>query len=239
MNVDGPEITPNGLNYVMEGQPIGVWKLRKYAGVDPDNGDALYYVEEGSDETTNNYNLANPLVVGSPNPDFTGGLSNHFEYKGFDLDILLSFVYGNEIYNGGGMYQSANAAWFDNQTVDQMDRWQEPGDITDVPQARLGYNNGSRDSDRYLTDGSYLRIRNITLGYNLPASILNRIKMRNARIFIGVQNLYTLTNYEGWDPEVNWTGTNRSTQSQNIIQGYDFYTVPQSRTYSIGINLSF
>ncbi|MBN1388826.1 MAG: TonB-dependent receptor [Bacteroidales bacterium] len=239
LDVDGPEITPNGLNYVMEGQPIGVWKLRKYAGVDPDNGDALYYVEEGSDETTNNYNLANPMVVGSPNPDFTGGLSNRFEYKGFDLDILLSFVYGNKIYNGGGIYQSANAAWFDNQTVDQMDRWQQPGDITDVPQARLGYNNGSRDSDRYLTDGSYLRIRNINLGYNLPANILSRIKMNSARIFIGVTNLYTFTKYEGWDPEVNWVGTNRSTQTQNIIQGYDFYTVPQSRTYTIGINLTF
>jgi len=239
LNVDGPEITPNGLNYVMEGQPIGVWKLRKYAGVDPDNGDALYYVGEGSDETTNNFNLANPMVVGSPNPDFTGGLSNHFEYKGFDLDILLSFVYGNEIYNGGGMYQSANADWFDNQTVDQMDRWQQPGDITDVPQARLGEGNGTRDSERYLTDGSYMRIRNITLGYSLPQSILSRIKMHSARIFIGVQNLYTLTNYKGWDPEVNWTGVDRSTQNQNIIQGYDFYTVPQARTYSVGINLSF
>ena len=239
LNVDGPEITPNGLNYVMEGQPIGVWKLRKYAGVDPDNGDALYYVGEGSDETTNNFNLANPMVVGSPNPDFTGGLSNHFEYKGFDLDILLSFVYGNKIYNGGGMYQSANADWFDNQTVDQMDRWQQPGDITDVPQARLGEGNGTRDSERYLTDGSYMRIRNITLGYSLPQSILSRIKMHSARIFIGVQNLYTLTNYKGWDPEVNWTGVDRSTQNQNIIQGYDFYTVPQARTYSVGINLSF
>ena len=239
LSVDGPEITPNGLNYVMEEQPIGVWKMRKYAGVDPANGDALYYVEEGSDETTNNYNLATPMVVGSPNPDFTGGLTNHFEFGGFDLDILLSFVYGNEIYNGGGMYQSANGDWFDNQTVDQMDRWQQPGDITDIPQARLGMGNGTRDSDRYLTDGSYLRFRNITLGYNLPDNVLNRIKMQSARIWIGIQNLYTLTNYKGWDPEVNYVGTNRTTQTQNIIQGYDFYTAPQARTYSVGINLTF
>ncbi|MGM0464528.1 MAG: SusC/RagA family TonB-linked outer membrane protein [Bacteroidota bacterium] len=239
LDVNGPEISPNGLNYVMEGQPIGVWKMRKYAGVDPDNGDALYYLEEGSDETTSNYNLATPMVVGSPNPDFTGGLSNHFEYKGFDLDVLLSFVYGNLIYNGGGGYQSANAEWFDNQTVDQMDRWQEPGDITDVPQARFGYTNGSRDSDRYLSDGSYMRVRNVTLGYNLPDNLLTRLNMSSARVFIGVQNLYTLTNYEGWDPEVNYLGTGRSTQSQNIIQGYDFYTAPQARTYSVGINLTF
>ncbi|MCF8223932.1 MAG: TonB-dependent receptor [Bacteroidales bacterium] len=239
LDVNGPEITPNSLNYVMEGQPIGVWKLRRYAGVDPDNGDALYYVEEGSDATTNNYNLAQPTVVGSPNPDFTGGLTNHFEYKGFDLDILLSFVYGNEIYNGGGTYQSANASWFDNQTADQMDRWQQPGDVTDVPEARFGYINGSNDSDRYLTDGSYMRVRNVSLGYTLPENVLKRINMSHVRIFVGVTNLYTLTNYEGWDPEVNYTGTGRSTQSQNIIQGYDFYTAPQARTYSLGINLTF
>ncbi|MBS0010560.1 MAG: TonB-dependent receptor [Bacteroidales bacterium] len=239
LNVDGPEITPNGLNYVMENQPIGVFKMRKYAGVDKDNGDALYYVEEGSDETTNNYNLAEPMIVGSPNPIFTGGLTNRFEYRGFDLDILLSFVYGNKIYNGGGIYQSANADWFDNQTVDQMDRWQEPGDITYVPQARLGMGNGTRDSDRYLTDGSYLRVRNINFGYNLPQSMLKRMNMASARIFIGVQNLYTLTGYKGWDPEVNWVGTSRDTQSQNIIQGYDFYTAPQARTYLVGINLTF
>jgi len=239
LDINGPEITPNSTNYVMEGQPVGVFKLRKYAGVDPDNGDALYYLEEGSDETTNNYNLAENQVVGSPNPDFTGGLTNHFEYKGFDLDILLSFVYGNMVYNGGGRYQSANADWFDNQTADQMDRWQNPGDETDVPQARLDGVNGTRPSSRYLSDASYMRVRDIKLGYNLPANLVSRLKMSSARIYIGVQNLYTLTSYKGWDPEVNWLGTGRSTQSNNIIQGYDFYTVPQARTYLLGINLSF
>lgn len=239
LDVNGPEITPNELNYVMEGQPIGVFKMRAYAGVDPDNGDALYYVSEGSDETTSVYNNAQPYVVGSPNPDFTGGLTNSFDYRGFDLNVLLSFVYGNMIYNGGGGYQSVQGDWWDNQTADQLDRWQNVGDETDIPQARFAEGNGTRDSDRFLSDGSYLRVRNITFGYNLPANIVNKIKMSNARIYIGVQNLYTLTNYKGWDPEVNYTGTSRSTQSSNIIQGYDFYTVPQARTYTLGINLSF
>jgi hypothetical protein len=239
LDVAGPEITPNGINYVMEGQPIGVFKLRDYAGVDPANGDALYYLEEGSDETTNNYNLAQPYVVGSPNPDFTGGLTNRFEYRGLDLNILVSFVYGNKVYNGGGIYQSANADWFDNQTVDQMDYWTPENTDTDIPQPRLGDGNGTRESSRYLSDASYIRIRNITLGYNLPDNLSNRIKMSSVRFWIGVQNLYTFTKYEGWDPEVNYTGTNRSTQSQNIIQGYDFYTVPQARTYSLGVNITF
>ncbi|MFZ2287048.1 MAG: TonB-dependent receptor [Bacteroidales bacterium] len=239
ININGPEITPNAINYVIEGQPIGVFNIVKYAGVDPENGDALYYIDADSNETTNNYNLASKQIVGSPNPDFTGGFNNYFEYAGFDLNILISFVYGNMIYNGGGVYQSANGDWFDNQTVDQMDRWQNPGDITDVPQARLGDGNGTKVSSRYLTDGSYIRFRNINLGYTLPETVTSRIKMSSARVYIGVQNLYTLTNYKGWDPEVNYTGTGRSTQNNNIIQGYDFYTAPQARTYTLGINLSF
>lgn len=239
LNINGPEITPNGLNYVIEGQPIGVFKLVKYAGVDPNNGDALYYMGPDSDETTSSYNLATPQIIGSPNPKFTGGLNNYFEYKGIDLTILASFVYGNLVYNGGGVYQSANADWFDNQTIDQMNRWQNPGDITDVPQARLGDGNGTKASSRYISDASYLRIRNISLGYTLPKSVASRIKMSSVRIYAGVTNLYTLTSYKGWDPEVNYTGVGRTTQNTNIIQGYDFYTVPQARTYSVGVNLSF
>ncbi len=218
---------------------IGVFKLRDYAGVDPANGDALYYLEEGSDETTNNYNNTATQIVGSPNPDFTGGFSNTFDFKGFDLTALISFVYGNKVYNGGGGYQSVQGDWWDNQTVDQMERWQQPGDITDIPQARFAEGNGTRDSDRFLSDASYMRLRNVTFGYTLPDNIASRLRLASARVFVGVQNLNTLTNYKGWDPEVNYTGTNRSTQSSNIIQGYDFYTAPQARTYSVGINLSF
>jgi TonB-linked SusC/RagA family outer membrane protein len=239
LDINGPEITPNGINYVIEGQPIGVFKMRKYAGVDTDNGDAIYYIDDTSNEATSNYNLAGDLIVGSPNPDFTGGLNNYMEYKGIDLNILLSFVYGNDVYNGGGMYQSANAAWFDNQTTDQMSRWQKPGDITDVPQARLGDSNGTNTSNRYLSDASYLRVRNINLGYNLPTRLISKIKLSGVRVYIGVQNLYTFTKYKGWDPEVNYIGSGRSTQNTNIIQGYDFYTAPQARTYTLGVNLSF
>lgn len=239
IDINGPEITPNSINYVIEGQPIGVFKIVKYAGVDPDNGDALYYLGADSDETTNNYNLAESQICGSPNPDFTGGFNNYFEYAGLDLNVLISFVYGNEIYNGAGVYQSANADWFDNQTIDQLDRWQNPGDITDVPQARLGDGNGTKVSSRYLSDGSYLRFRNINLGYTLPKSLTTRLNMSSVRVYLGVQNLYTLTKYKGWDPEVNYLGAGRSTQNNNIIQGYDFYTAPQARTYTLGINLSF
>jgi TonB-linked SusC/RagA family outer membrane protein len=98
IDINGPEITPNGINYVIEGQPIGVFKIVKYAGVDPDNGDALYYISSDSDETTNNYNLAEKQIVGSPNPDFTGGFNNYFEYAG--LDLLFSAMQHPKNYSG-------------------------------------------------------------------------------------------------------------------------------------------
>ena len=239
ISINGPEITPNGINYVIEGQPIGVFKLVKFAGADPENGDGLYYISADSDETTTNYNLAEKQIVGSPNPKFSGGFNNSFEYAGVDLNVLISFVYGNDIYNGAGVYQSANADWWDNQTADQLNRWQKPGDITNVPQTRFAEGNGTMESSRYLSDGSYLRLRNINLGYTLPKNLASRLKMSSVRFYIGVQNLYTLTNYKGWDPEVNWVGAGRSTQNTNIIQGYDFFTAPQARTYTLGINLSF
>ena len=90
-----------------------------------------------------------------------------------------------------------------------------------------------------MSDASYIRLRSINLGYNLPASLVSKIRMSSLRVYVGVRNLYTFTNYKGWDPEVNYTGTNRSTQNTNVIQGYDFYTAPQARTYTLGINLSF
>ena len=92
---------------------------------------------------------------------------------------------------------------------------------------------------RYIYDGSYIRIRSVNFGYSLPKSLTSRIKMSSVRLYAGVQNLHTFTNYKGWDPEVNYTGVDRSTQNTNIIQGYDFYTAPQARTYTLGINMTF
>lgn len=229
-----------GVNRVMKGESIGVFYTRKYAGVNPDNGHAMFYVEEGSNETTDDYNAAANMVVGDPNPDFVGGLSNNFSYKGFDLDIVLAFVYGNDVYNGGGQYQSNQASsWKDNQTRDQLNRWQQPGDITDVPQAWLAGNqySGTDPSSRYLSDASYLRVKNITLGYNFPQSVLNTLKLSNLRVYVAALNLYTFTDYKGWDPEVNFGGTNLTQTNTNIIQGRDFYTAPQARTISFGINI--
>lgn len=214
----------------VEGQPIGIFFTQKYAGVDPQNGDALYFLEDGT--TTNDYNLAFRQVVGDSNPDFSGGITNNFSFKNFDLSFFFQFVYGNDIYNGAGIYQSANADYWDNQTIDQLNRWQNPGDATDVPQARLFQSNGTRTSSRWLSDGSYLRLKSSSLGYTISGSKVNNL-FSSARVYVSGFNLLTFTKYENGDPEVN------TTTISNIDNGVDFYTAPQARTITFGVNLKF
>ncbi|MBD0255634.1 MAG: SusC/RagA family TonB-linked outer membrane protein, partial [Cytophagales bacterium] len=171
---------------------------------------------------------------------FIGGLTNTFSYKGFDLSALFQFVYGNDVYNVAGYFQSANADYFDNQSKDQLRRWQKPGDVTDVPQARLYAGNGTRVSSRWVQDGSFLRLKTVTLGYNLPKALVNKAFMQSARIYVAGQNLLTFTDYDGYDPEVNSTyfqATNA--QQTNVNLGHDFYTPPLARTITFGVNVGF
>lgn len=238
-DLQGQVIRAGAINRAVEGEPIGVFFAKKYAGVDPQTGDALYYLRAGSDETTTDYGAAEEQVVGDPNPDFQGGFSNTFSYKGFDLSILLQFVYGNEIYNNAGRFQSANMDYLDNQTADQLDRWQQPGDITDVPEARFLDGNGTGTSSRWIYDGSYLRGKNLTLGYTLPKDLISKAYLNSLRVYVTAQNFFTITDYPGWDPEVNTQGVGPSATRANVGAGTDFYTAPQAKTIAVGVNFGF
>ncbi|HEY8396749.1 MAG TPA: TonB-dependent receptor [Flavihumibacter sp.] len=230
----------SGMNRVMEGQPVGVFYAVEYAGVNPENGDALFYkntLTNGQrDKTTVNasgYNSAERVVVGDPNPDWIFGVTNNFSYAGFDLSVFFNGVTGNQLnIYGMGRYSSANFRFEDNQTRDQLRAWTTPGQKTDIPQARLYANNGAQISSRYIVDGDYLRLRNITLGYNFPASVTNRLKVSKLRVYASAQNLLTFTSYPYWDPEVN-----SDDFDSNIAKGNDFYTAPQPRTILFGINV--
>lgn len=232
------------INRAFEGEPIGAFFGLEYAGVDSETGDALYFVNEQDengnivdpDATTAIPNQANRVVLGSPLPDFTGGFTNEFTYGNFDLNIFFQFVYGNEIYDGGGNFRSSNATFLDNQTVDQLDRWQENGDVTDVPQARLFGFNGTADSDRYLYDGSYLRLKNLTFGYSLPQATAERLRLDRARIYFTGINLLTFTKYPLWDPEVN---ADYLADDSNLALGNDFYSAPQARKFTLGLQFAF
>ncbi|MDQ6610409.1 MAG: SusC/RagA family TonB-linked outer membrane protein, partial [Bacteroidota bacterium] len=181
-NLGGQQI--GTINVAKEGEALGTFFTREFAGADPANGDALYYkntlLADGKRDrsTTNDYNLAQNVVVGNPNPDFIYGFRNNFIYSGLELDVLLQGVYGNEIFAAGGQYMSASGSnGFDNQTRDQLAAWKNPGDVTMVPEARLFYANGVNNSSRYIYDGSYLRVKAITLSYTVPASVTTRMKL--------------------------------------------------------------
>ncbi|MBC8047617.1 MAG: TonB-dependent receptor [Fimbriimonadaceae bacterium] len=223
------------MNVVMVGQPLGVFYGAEFAGADPDNGDGLWYVNApgGGEETTNDFTLANYVIVGDPNPDFFAGMSNSFSFKGIQLDVNLQGVYGNDINLQGDFFMSSNASQYDNQTVDQLEAWQEPGDITDVPENRLLFDNGTQSrSSRYLSDGSYLRLKNVTLSYTFPSATIRKMKMNNLRVYASSYNLYTLTNYRGWDPEVSTDAF-----TDNVYYGLDFYSAPQPKTVVLGISI--
>jgi hypothetical protein len=148
----------------------------------------------------------------------------------------LQGLYGNQVFNGGGQYMSASGSnGFDNQTIDQLRAWKNPGDITDVPEARLFYANGTNSSSRYISTGSYMRVKSVTLGYNLPSALTKKINIERVRIYARALNLFTFTKYEGWDPEVN---ADFQANNNNINLGQDFYSAPQIKSIVFGVNIS-
>ena len=173
-------------------------------------------------------------IIGDPWPDFSGGFNNSFQYRGFDLSVFLEFVYGNDIFNANRLYTDAYGTFFDNHTTRALDRWTPDNPDASEPRAVWGDPNfNTRNSDRFIEDGSYLRIKNLILGYNLPGETITRFGFRSARIYLQAQNLHTFTNYSGFDPEVNYAG------NTGVVRGTDFYTLPQARTLTAGINLGF
>ncbi len=239
LKLDGEqkEILPSNarfVNAVIIGQPIGVFYGVKYAGVDPANGDPIYYNQDEK-TTTSVYGDAGKFIIGDPNPDWIAGINNTISWKGIELNFLFQGVFGNQVQDGAGGFMSASADWFDNQTRDQLKRWKKPGDITDVPEARLnrfGDFESPSISSRYIYDASYVRLKNLTLAYNLPASVTRKIKLSNARFYVSGVNLLTITDYPGWDPEVN-----TDYRSGNINQGSDFYAAPQIKSIVVGLTI--
>lgn len=237
--LNGQPIEPGSrfLGRVAVGEPLGYFYGKKFLGADPQTGDAIY---EGADgKPTNDYAAAPNLKVGDPNPDFIAGLTNNFSYKGFDLSFLFQGVFGNDLYNVAGFYQSVNADYFDNQTVDQLNRWQQPGDVTMIPQARLYEGNGAGVSSRWVQDGTFVRLKTAQLGYTIPTSLLRKVSMQSARVYVSGLNLLTFTKYTGYDPEVNTQYSSTTSQNANVTLGHDFYTPPQQRTITFGLNIGF
>lgn len=225
-------------------QPVGLdedmdkWYMRIWAGVDPANGDPLWekIVTDADGKEyltyTNSYNAATLQYTGTSSaPKFTGGMLNTFSYKGFTLSGFFNFVYGNQIMNNlrqffdsDGLYDSYNQMVL----AEGWSRWTKPGDIATHPKPLLGGNKAANEpSSRILEDGSYLRLRNVRLAYDLPQSVIRRAKLATARIFLSGDNLWTATHFSGTDPETNFSDGNSNTK------------YPISKKFLLGVSIGF
>jgi len=210
-----------GGNRVAVGEPIGIFYGYRCLGVDPTTGNLVYDDIDGNGEIT----ADDRTKIGDPNPDFIAGITNNFSFGNLDLSIFLHSIYGNDVFNGTMIYLESGVGE-DNQTVNMVNRWQKPGDITQYPKAGDTFK-----SSRFIENGSFLRIKNVSLGYNLPKNAIKKLHIKSLRFYVTGQNLYTFTPYSGMDPEVNYYSTD------NVVMGTDFFTYPQSRTFLFGLNI--
>jgi TonB-linked SusC/RagA family outer membrane protein len=232
------------LNQIIEeGEDIFTWYMPKWLGVDPANGQPMWErtKDDNGDpiapEVTYDYAKATPQKVGKATPMFTGGLMNTFAYKGIALSVNCNFVYKSLIYNYGRESFDTDGAILDmNQMAlaDGWSRWEKPGDVATHPKPMMnGNNNAQRTSSRYLEDGSYFRIRNVTLSYTLPKQWLEKVKISGLRVYVSADNLLTFTKYSGMDPEVSYQ------MAEWALPGMQMFKYPLSKQYLGGIEITF
>ena len=223
-----------------EGEPLYSWYMPKWLGVDSETGAPLWEHlikdENGNvigTEPTSKLDLTNDnQIVGNAQPILVGGLLNTFNVYGVEISANLQFNYGNKVFNDSRRYVDSDGAYIDYNfmSLDNglgWSRWRQPGDNATHPRARLGGNRLSNEvTSRYLEDGSYLRIKNITVSYPLPANVLRKMHLQSFRIFLSGDNLYTFTKFSGMDPEVG-------------VKGLFSYNYPVSRVFSLGIDVKF
>jgi TonB-linked SusC/RagA family outer membrane protein len=197
----------------------------QYQGADPANSTSpgdLKFLDINNDGVVNDYDRT---CLGNPTPTWNFAMNNSFAYRNFDLQVFFQGVAGNDIYNANrvtleGMYTVRN------QTTKTLDRWTGEGTSTSMPRAIYSDpNKNTRNSNRFLEDGSYLRLKNLTFGYTLPTALAQKAQLSHLRVYLSAQNLWTLTNYSGFDPEVQG--------------GVDNSNYPLTRTLSLGVDIKF
>ncbi len=226
--VDDKPIPQGFASVILAGSPLSSFYGLKFLGVDPGTGQSIFDDLNGDGQITQLDNQ----IIGNANPKSFGGFTNRFSYKGLSLDVFFQFSAGNDVYNSTQTFSLVPGNGF-GTTTEIRRRWKKPGDITDIPRATRVAGNDGVDNSRFVSDGSYLRLKNITLSYDIPKAIVQRAKFRSVRLFVTGENLLTFTGYSGADPEVS-TFANTSTSA-----GTDFLTQPQSKRFNIGINLGF
>jgi TonB-linked SusC/RagA family outer membrane protein len=173
-------------------------------------------------------------LIGNPHPKFTFGFTNNFRYENFDLSIFMQGTYGNDVMNLTYRNGTSNAGLYQNAFSEASNYWTPTNTDTDIPRPIGSSSNPNLQvSNRYIEDGSYLRIQNLTLGYSLPSDLISKLKMSRVRIYGTASNVYTFTKYSGYDPEIG------SFNQNQLLTGVDNGRYPSPRTYSIGVNVEF
>ncbi len=177
-----------------------------------------------------NININDYTIIGRGLPVHTGGFSNNFSYKGFDLNVLFQWSYGNDLINANRLIFEGSSRRSLNQFATYADRWTFDNQESLIP--RVGGQGPNNYSSRIVEDGSYLRLKTVSLGYNIPSAFAKQLGIRSLRVYSAAQNLITWTNYSGPDPEV-------SVGFSNLTQGFDYAAYPRARTITFGLNVSF
>ena len=256
---------PGGVPYHLasEGHAITEYKLLDWVGVNPATGNPQWRDVNGNLREYNygpnngNWLFNGEATVGgkaAPGaatatdgrwqgktsfPKWMGGLDNTFSYKGLQLEVFLQYSGGNYLYNSTRSQMLTFSAT--NNYVEILDRWQKPGDVTDVPRLYINQNTFQNSSTRFMEKGDFLRVRQVRLSYVLPTAISQKFGSSRANVFAMVQNAFVFTKYSGLDPEVNVSGNEGSNSgtNSNIAYGVDQRSNPQVRTYTAGVNIDF
>ena len=224
----------DGSRFRAVGQPWSTWYIRGYAGVDTQTGEALWYTDETESETTTSFNGADPYQQGTSEPDFFGGFINTFRFKGFSLRTQFNFEWGGKILHAWHSFTHTDGSRGFSTTGNLARsiydrRWQQPGDETDTPQFIFGRNTGSRNrSTRFLYDGSYISLRDVTLSYNLPNTLLSKWKINNLRVFAQASNLWVYVKDDRLERDPR-------TDAGGVID----QEIPIPRTITFGLDVSF
>jgi TonB-linked SusC/RagA family outer membrane protein len=209
------------------GEHLFSYYLYDFAGVNPANGDALWWTEDG--ELSNKFSDARRVIAGSPEPKLTGGFNTNISWKGIMLDVNLEYKYGNKVLIEEMHYSNSDGfSWLNNQATTAIDYWKKPGDIARNPKplADNPTSSSTYRNTRWMFDGSYLRVKNISLSYTLPKELVKRLNLQNLRIYGSALNLYTFHNVDYYDPERGVQGA-----------GYGIY--PQTKKFVFGLEVSF
>jgi TonB-linked SusC/RagA family outer membrane protein len=230
-SLPGGSDIPNGNFIIRQGSSFRTYFLREYAGVDPANGDPLWYTDATHAATTNIYPPASArTTLGNALPKYFGGFTNNFTFKGFTLEAQFYYNFGNYVYDTwGGYYLGSGFGATFNKVSRVLDRWQKPGDVTDIPKYIYnGNKNFQSGSTFWLNQGDFVRLRNLQVGYSVPKNLLSKIKLTNAFVYVRGTNLWTWVKDDNlpFDPEQGST----SATNLNVF-------IP--KTITAGLNLSF